>query len=837
MPSFWSFSTRALSKNAAFRPSISFAPPVNLFSRFSISPTSRPSLFRAISSATLLKPQHTDNSINTSNSNISPPLPPPQSSRTAAKAVRSALQTHNLDQAYTLVNDLRYSGLRERHQSERASTYHGSKKSQNTYLPFSGDISPRLPAHCLLHGLIRLGLTKKASVLATEMMSGGLRLHRSSLDLLISKLSAAPSPSLLRKNPPKTCSIVPARTGTLFKLVGQVKSKGTRDALKLLLTARQYRQHRTDGMYELLLCACIINGEIILASLLFGLYLRETQFQHKLTGCLDSAVGIDSQVATIGPLTRYTRSKDFDYRCTMHFHNLLYPIGLVLSKSPSATNAEERTAAIQTLANLAMLLQTRQLSISAISPLLRILYDYAPSDVEVVVRGVKGELKTVNAYSYFQSVLSGLIKRLPSSTAPVTSSGHNPTRPQDNLIPLSLESYNSLLHYALRHRFNPTWGLSILDHMTTKRQPPLKPDTTTFNILLRSGTLLRRNDISQMTLQHFAPLGDSNPAPPEPFSAGIVGLKEARWESDNFTLNAYLSYLNAIGRPDLVLDMLLQLFPGFLDALKPPYSKDPPQQWLDCGVQLGPYFFTIAITALRNHGRFFVATCFWKVAKHCEQASNTDSADGEPWYLPVHAYTTMIQAHLAQAKCIAGRANRLSFHREKRSSNRLPVAHLIKAFKKLVDCITALYRELKERSESRSPKVQLDARLFNAVLNTLAPGPSKPLHQCAEELGVAEMKFANQGVLPDKWTPILHEVGQDIVKNGHALPSGLLPLYVGRWVNCNAREMFKLSVQSRTRTRFSTLRIPTRKTRGLYVWRRTRRRRRVCGEVNYCLVK
>ena len=104
------------------------------------------------------------------------------------------------------------------------------------------------------------------------------------------------------------------------------------------------------------------------------------------------------------------------------------------------------------------------------------------------------------AYAYFHHcVLMRLARDPPPSTKPRRRLGRLDEAPLSALPPLDLTAYNTLLHYALRHRLDLALANQLLCHMR-KLPKPLEPDIVTFNILIRSGTLLRRFDIAEHTL-------------------------------------------------------------------------------------------------------------------------------------------------------------------------------------------------------------------------------------------------------------------------------------------------------------------------------------------------
>ncbi|KAG1759058.1 hypothetical protein EDD22DRAFT_783045, partial [Suillus occidentalis] len=63
----------------------------------------------------------------------------------------------------------------------------------------------------------------------------------------------------------------------------QVEDQGTRHALKLLLHARQHRQRCYESTYQFIINICLVQGEIIVASLLFVLLVKDWEMKRAAT--------------------------------------------------------------------------------------------------------------------------------------------------------------------------------------------------------------------------------------------------------------------------------------------------------------------------------------------------------------------------------------------------------------------------------------------------------------------------------------------------------------------------------------------------------------------------
>ncbi|KAF8663580.1 hypothetical protein AX16_000924 [Volvariella volvacea WC 439] len=631
-------------------------------------------------------------------------LTPAQISRAAAQAVRLSIQQQSLTDAYIIVNSI----FRASHPSNSSSGPAQPPKSSRTLRLqkdfaeftslFGRDVSPRLSSHALLHGLVRMGLSRKAFKLAKLMMENGVPVRNRTLETVVRTLVPLPS------TPSTVLNYAPIRSSPLSKAnteqgpnkirPAEVEHEGTRYALKLVMLARKTRGPGSDGLLDLLICACIINGEIIIASLLFGFLVKD--LRHKTPPvCAENFAQEGDNSAT-----RSTRFKGLGAmrKLDSPMEAILARINDALIDDSITTNPESRRTVLQALANLANHLDHRQLSTTRLAALIKTLYNCPRFDDDdlVTVLNRHGRVKVVKAYEHFNDVLVRLIKNLPSHPpipSPPTSTTKN-TRPchwPDRLVPLDRATYNSLLHYALRHRLSIQMAEAIIDHMTTKRHQPLSPDTATFNILIRSATLLRNQILSDGVLSMMKqsikaataapppalPTQDASSTNPNSTSAPTPPAPILPVHADAYTISSYITHITSTGSPHLVLPILASQFPSFLSPLLPSgsspthFSQDNPhpvnahrhktarrlanREWARTGARLGPYFFTTVLNALTKARIYMLVQRVWSLAVSSERYSWTEDArrrEGveEGWVLPIQAYTIVMQAFEQEGK-------------------------------------------------------------------------------------------------------------------------------------------------------------------------------------------
>lgn len=538
------------------------------------------------------------------------------------------------------------------------------------------------------------------------MMRAGIPIRARTLESVVSSLVSG-SPSLPKFGP--FARVIPRQPAMYGPSVMQLRSsrvsdKCTRAAITLLQEARIFGQQRTERMYKVLFGTLLMQGEIIVASLLFVLLLKDFEVRKREV--------IDNEDPG-GPnyITHDNLRISLPSRAALV--NTPFPnpkfMGKILDTidANSDPNVGSRTSqSLQSLALFAMLLDTGQIGHPRVCSLIASLYRCPRSTANVWILQ-DGRPRRVNAYTYFHEVLKRLIDSL---AAP------NLRRPTPRL---TRRAYNSLLSYALRHRLSPEMASAVLHHMCVARESPIRPDIVTYNILLRSGTLLQKIAISEATLQALrkgakagtlqtmfrelearvaksldtaravesqdaaepsAPDDEEAPrssnAPLAPSKAtGLTGtlqrLKaetltlpdrvrnpESKMKADMYTLSTFVTHLTSTGQPQAVAEMLFKILPELAIVRHPAKGTALEERIplvnrtkaLKRAVAHGPYVYASLISALTKAGEIGLAESVLILAQRAERASHIGLApDVPPWRLTVHAYTAMMQGYAAAA--------------------------------------------------------------------------------------------------------------------------------------------------------------------------------------------
>ncbi|KIK07644.1 hypothetical protein K443DRAFT_168386 [Laccaria amethystina LaAM-08-1] len=748
-------------------------------------------------------------SISTPNSSSQSFLTPAQISLAASQAVRLSIANNDLPDAFLIVNSIRYAGLGDRQSSIlKFSGIRDLKRFKASVVPFDSNVSPRLSSHALLHGLIRVGLSKKAGNLAQQMIESGIRIRSRTLEAVFQAIT---HPSLITGNitSPLLLKSSLENSNILTLKPAMANHHGTKFALRILHLARQKRQKRTSNMFRTLMTLCVINGEIIIASLLFGIMVRDWQARM-----LESSIKLDP--SSPGPIVTTQNELGlpawYDRQAAFPPESCLHPMLDTIDQTLSSDATDEGSqlyirAALQALANIAVLLDEKRIPFESISPIIRSLSACPRAPDKVWVPDKAGRPEQVEAYSYFHDVLGRLTNDLPTRNYlhPVPS-------PKTSMLPaMDRYSYNSLLQYALRHRRSGILAEKILRHMTVERVPPLKPDEATSTILLRNGTLLRRSEVVDKAWNLMRDDQDAT---------RMDTIHRAVERGDNHTITTTITHLTSTGRPDVVIDLLPVIFPGLLlpsdQAARDREPTDPAERkkvylkLLKHAVKLGPYVFTSILNALQKIGRTGLTERVWKLAKDAELASWWVDLDPEakftPWCLPIHAYTIMIKLYAAEASRGSFNNNLDDEARKARHARQGVIGWgrpqpLVPQTSNLRDALgrdqgLAVYHSVQTAAQRipddliinhslQPPKA--DAHFFNAILDIVGRHSyMRPRRQRwrqalkKHQVKRAKLHYAHRGALSNVWDPTLLEIGKDMIQAGFAIPLGFQHLFVGR---------------------------------------------------------
>jgi hypothetical protein len=808
-------------------------------------------------------------------------LSSPQISRVSAAAIRISVARGDTWDGFHLWHSLRWSIYRHREPGSSPAPQ-PPFRSPSPFVPidFGRPVSTRLAAHGLLHSLLRAGKTEIAAKLTERIMSDGEELHPLSFGTLLSQLNLASSKSpqaaydrLRSLTPPRKVQLGPK----ILDLKNVVPTNPfTRIAVRLLNRARENRWQRTTGIYESVFRACLMQGEIVVASLLLVLLLKDYQLRNACSrvATIAKEVGVQDTLA-------YIQSKipEAPYR---GFKNLPHPSSHFLYKRVTEFLVKHFTQvegplfpeASQALAILASELDIRRIPF-AYPTLIKIMYSYPQCEHTVWITLPSGKRQLRNANQYFNEVLLNLLRSFPDRGSRLITS---------RLPSFSVESYNALLHYALRCRHSVELANRVLHHMTKLRKPPLTPSASTYNILLRSSTLMRRNDIAENVLRIVPRQMPGNKAEVHPFSFDTIQGRNSQIESsstgsqlgghrlhkllegirryelnipkpkeplkpDKMLITSYMAHLVATGRPDMVAILITRVIPE-LELPKERVSlEESLARWQTSvarGVTLGPHFFAVALNALRKAGHRRLTERVWALACAAETKA-LESGVTTPWCLSVHAYTAMLQLYADETKgwyadhtvtC----TKRTGHPPHPRDPNRAASAMRkgMEVFRALslaaVKVHDAAVRARKESREWKHPPTppRVDARFYNAALSLVWRWPGMlpcGSHQGSRSwwnhmLGKMHNRFLLTGQRPHGRIPELEEIGKSLRSSGYTPPIGFGLRLVGWDEQVTSRRTdFRARPYSFgrvTRARFAPHRLPTFKTKGLPLRRRWR---------------
>ncbi|KAF8529246.1 hypothetical protein BU17DRAFT_37311 [Hysterangium stoloniferum] len=722
-----------------------------------------------------------------------------QITRRAAKEIRTAIQAGNVSEALVVSNSVLSSPLDH-------SVTPFSPPSSSPSIIFERPLPSRLVSHCLVHALLRGRYTIQAGTELQKMIDLGIRFHSRTLKSTI---------ALLCSSETQDNEMVDFSTGGVYETQASPEDSSTghmissrssrlppkaRLAVNILSTARQRRHRRTEDMYGRLIDACLLQGEIIIATLLFVLLVKDWQLRRVLK------LGF--------PAFRYAKQSglmDPSFRIPCPENYLLEPIIKsinyhVLSRD---TADEARLESIDSMAILAAVVAERSISLKKMTPIIRCLQNCPLSPVHVTTaRALDGGWREINAYDKVHEVLVELCHSLPGD-GPSRIHAKSTSSSLHLLPRLDLTAYNSLIHYALRHRMSPALANKVIEHMLGGNTP-VKPDIVTYNILLRSASLLTRNDLANKILHELS-------KQPENSRSIINSLQLA----DGYTLSSYITHVVSTGQPEAVVHLVSQLLP----AVSPRNTTDREQdlfkdrqlqihrETVQRAIEYGPYILSALLNALCKAGRTGLAERVWKIAREAEETSWREQSSLEkhsPWCLPIQAYTSMLQCYANENKKGLARINRHILHAKNQEGGvhnfkplRSEISRLAawRVVNEMRDAATTVWEEfMRIYTYQQSKQVPLgwahrphsmpfltpDARFFNVLLNIFGHanmwlrGLRQNCSKGQRMVRFARARFTRQGELFWVHDINLVEVLRLMAQFGYEVPLGFRRVLVGR---------------------------------------------------------
>ncbi|KAF9782336.1 hypothetical protein BJ322DRAFT_1127321 [Thelephora terrestris] len=775
---------------------------------------------------------------------MSPKLSPAALARAASQTIRMCGKEKQFGDALYILNSMRFSifppssnpppKFRKRDVSSwvsqpKLSQFLSSTPSSiegYTFIDFGRPVPTRLASHSFLHSLVKAGLPTKAAAQAKLMMADGIRIRTKTMEsILASTVDQCPYP------PVWPLKVASAKTRLNELINYPIADQHTRIAVRLLEEARHRRQERTQHMYDVVINACLLQGEIIVASLLFIMVIKDWQLRRSLKDQCSNNPPPEPSEPFITP----------SYPNRQTHWSLLDRIEHTLTSRKDPQDPSFRNA-IQALANLAFAVDTGRLPSRFMASLIKALQS-VPKSPAIVYIGSPEDVRSVNAYEYIHQVLMRLVcdagRKLDRKRDPIAERRYN------------VHAYNALLHYCLHHRLSKAHASDLLEVMQRKRWGMTLPAA---NVLLRNSTLLR-DDTIRMDSRCFAHTAYSTPIGiqssrrakfPLTRWAHIVNVLKLEFAMQNpsepvirtpaapdpYTVSGLITHLTATDRGHIVAEKLTEIIPE-LYLVDEDGSRIPLEERGRCAVPYGPYFFSAVLNALGKGGRAVEAERVWRLAVEAEKASWTSGS--QPWFLPIHAYTCMLQLHSRKGK--VGKVTAPSWRnrghggigRGRRRTYTETASAMAKGQQvfRAVQVRCQFLETVRDDVPSRVPpslrKFAPDERYFNALLDLYGrrtmgyPRPTNNRRSYWKWLEkLAGKRFAASGKTTGYWHPKLAEIIAEMHKYGYKVPEGLRFLLVGRASGVGTGDSEPLRpIRPGPLPRRNPQRIPVFKTRGL----------------------
>jgi hypothetical protein len=522
--------------------------------------------------------------------------------------------------------------------------------------------SPTLAAECVSHrypksfpvtetspdleipSLLKQGSPGEAAQLALRMLSKRIPISPETLDNVVRRLL---DPEEL------SCPVVGPANSTAL-------------AIRLLQYAQRVNSARKKETYQVVIEKCVANGALREAtSLLVGLTqewdlnrLKQDQFSPQPSMNMLRPI-VESLQDELSKSIRNSQASD---NWTEVREALAKLVGLANSRLLPSSRVSSFVKACHTARRYLQVMQSR-------------------SDGITVSITSRDERVDAQIHGYLQMFIRDLC---PSKT------GLQPPH-------LDLNTCNALLHYALRFCHSQNLAGTVLRYMFEVRAPAFPTEQSTYNILLRSSSLLRENDFAELVMRvwngqskkenlhvaiqkeevwngkrrsHKPPpqqsdhrerrMDNESFLPPPPITPNSWVSSPERARSHGTSLVACITHSTSIGRPEEVVRFIYQLFPGIdFSRLAPRSStsleRSVPHDYftsVQAASRLGPYVISAILNAAAKTGKIGLVERLWHLVNQAEVASWDDSPGNSfpSWRLSIHSFTSVLRAYASEKR-------------------------------------------------------------------------------------------------------------------------------------------------------------------------------------------
>ncbi|KAG8836222.1 hypothetical protein FRC17_008958 [Serendipita sp. 399] len=559
------------------------------------------------------------------------------------------------------------------------------------------ELKIRYLAHILVHTLHKTSQPQAAITFAELCLNRGIRIHTKTFESVINR------------------SIT--HTGAIQ--ASPAASPSLAATISLLAAARRSGHRHHSWMYDRIIHALLLQGEVLTAALLFCTLVKEwNRMRSQQTGTQEADPNPSTTKAPVEQSRRNQSLIPLPRRSNM--------IGILEAIKKLREEGHQSTKGADALSALIPLLDRDCRVVPARWQLLRALY-----------RLPHEKWPDLATYECYNSAISALCTDIDDRC-------------------LDLASYHILLQYSLRERQSVDLCANVLRALCLAHTPTL----VTYNILLRetarSGMHEVFNNVDRLLT--IRPTVSSTAGP----SCVITQLLSAHRipKPDEFTLLAQMSAAISAGRPTHACQILVHLFPTL--KFKSPVSSDARHDGpsvVERASRFSAQFWTTAMHAAAKSRSLTLSNRIWRLAVRAERfkhksAQNTPILDKEAYTTYLHFLHSSLSRLYRKAIAIANKPG------ESPSKNQF-----LHSYDTVLKVLCGVVASLRDKAASPiSPAVSLDALMIDALMSILEciilierhfhapPFPLSGKHNVYSQAGMVDQRTQSQA------SRILHSI-------------------------------------------------------------------------------
>ncbi|PVG00563.1 hypothetical protein CPB86DRAFT_871847 [Serendipita vermifera] len=557
--------------------------------------------------------------------------------------------------------------------------------SRSPSIPDARYKQTRFLAHVLIHALHRCRKPLTAASFTKLCLERRIDISKRTFDTTFSGI--LPHITSKLSEPPPGISKPPSRSQSMTA------------ALSLLSAARKSGHEHSSWMYDRIINAILLQGEVLTATFLFIALVREWNYRRQ-----SKIPERDEEIETSSEISRSegnfpkmaARPNQFDLQMKRFLNGWMNSITSELhnrtrlSDSSDSSEVIPRTQVFRGLDALIGLLSEDKLDIPNRWRLLRVMY-LIPYE----------SFSDASVYHRWHAILLDYCQG--------HRGGHE----------LDLPSYHVLLHYAFLYRRSVELGITVLRRLCQKHHP----SPVTYNILLHGFSSIRDQDnfaaisalIATRGRQLLDPLRHFDRRDENKVRYEIIQSLQRHPipRPDEYTITTHMLNAIALGKHHLPCGLVSRLFPT-IRSLDPRKRKRAGRVNLQRAGRLSPHFWSIAVHAASKAENLpFTMAIWWLVVKAENLGRKQQSFHS---IYSREAYTSHIHLFSRVANIIQKRMKRSVNSGGQR--NLTHIRRAVKLFRVILQMVDHVLTRLRDRLVQDTPPLDysLDTLLIESMV-------------------------------------------------------------------------------------------------------------------------